>query len=233
VIQGGETCLLRQNLSQPETTALVASFKRYIRRDRRRRGTLPEPWHSEAAGRNSSAVRPSSRHDTCNPIRVRTMVHLRPVTFALFLAAWSTCEVVASTEYDSKPDFGLANLPLNEWDVCTVDRLGSPLRALHHELLSIHMVDHLLLIGRGSALDSARPRSDRWCTDYRSGSSVRPGRVSVLVPGQRFGSPSDIRFFGWHCPPQSSLSDGMFRHHSNWACGPSVARSRVRMLFRG
>src|SRR5258708_23152599 len=70
-----------------------------------------------------------------------------PVTFALFLAAWVYLRGwlrLRST---------IPNL-ISAWQLAAFMNgmfalwiaLGSPPRALHHELLSIHMVDHVLLI---------------------------------------------------------------------------------------
>src|SRR5258708_1263720 len=70
-----------------------------------------------------------------------------PVTFALFLAAWGCLGGwlrLRST---------IPNL-ISGWELAAFMNgmfalwiaLGSPLRALHHELLSIHMVDHVLLM---------------------------------------------------------------------------------------
>jgi len=70
-----------------------------------------------------------------------------PVTFALFLAAWVYLRGwlrLRST---------IPNL-ISAWQLAAFMNgmfalwiaLGSPLRALHHELLSIHMVDHVLLM---------------------------------------------------------------------------------------
>jgi cytochrome c oxidase assembly factor CtaG len=71
-----------------------------------------------------------------------------PVTFVLFLAAWvylrgwlhlrSTFPHLISARQ-------LAAFMAGIFAVWIV--LGSPLRELHHELLSIHMVDHVLLMG--------------------------------------------------------------------------------------
>jgi len=52
----------------------------------------------------------------------------------------------------------------------------------------------------------------------------------VWSPGSGWVAFLDIRFFCW-LAAASSLSDGMFRHLSNWACGPSVARSRDACFF--
>jgi len=88
VIQGGGTCLLTAKiLLRPRRLLSWHSFKRCIRRDRRRRGTLPELWHLEEAGRILPQSVPQVGHDTRNSIRIRTVVRFRPVTIAVFLAA--------------------------------------------------------------------------------------------------------------------------------------------------
>jgi len=114
-----------KNLSPAETTALVAFLQNATSGGTGAGAGRSEPWHSEEAGRILPRCVLESPMDTCNPIRVRTMVHLRPsyvcpVSCGMGLLA----RLVASTEYDSKPDFGLAACRFHEWDVCTVDCLG-------------------------------------------------------------------------------------------------------------
>jgi len=65
-----------------------------------------------------------------------------PVTLPCFLRHGSTCEVgrVYGVRFQNLISaWQLA--AFIEWDVALWIALGSPLRALHHELLSIHMVD--------------------------------------------------------------------------------------------
>jgi len=68
------------------------------------------------------------------------------------------------------------------------------------------MVDHVLLMAVAPPLILLGARSDRWCTDYRSG-FVREALAGFLCwsPGSGWVAFLDIRFFVG-LPPQSSLS---------------------------
>jgi len=141
--------------------------------------------------------------------------------------------LVAFTEYGFKPDFGLAACRVYERDVCTVDCLGSPLRALHHELLSIHMVDHVLLMAVAPPLILLGAPFRSFVHGLPTSSIVRGWRGFCVGPSC---SGWDA-FWVFRCfaglPPQSPSSDGMFRLRSNWACGPICGTKSSTHAFSG
>src|SRR6266850_406659 len=144
-------------LLRPRRLLSWHSFKRCIRRDRRRRETLPELWHLEEAGRILPQSVSQVGHDNCNLIRIRTVVRFLPsYACPVSCGIGLLTRLVASPQYDSERDFALAACRFHEWDVCSVDCLGftaanvSPRTALDPYGRS-RSTD-----GRGSALDSAR-----------------------------------------------------------------------------
>ena len=95
--------------------------------------------------------------------------------------------------------------------------LGSPLRALHHELLSIHMVDHVLLMAVAPPLIllGSPFRSFVQALPPRFVSEARAGFLSWL-PVQRLGRvlghpifcwlAAAIALIGWHVPAAFELA---------------------------
>ncbi len=154
-----------------------------------------------------------------------------PVTFALFLAAWVYLRGwlrLRST---------IPNL-ISAWQLAAFMNgmfalwiaLGSPLRALHHELLSIHMVDHVLLMAVAPPLIllGAPFRSLVHGLPQRF---VREALAGFLCwsPGQRLGRvlghpifcwlAAAIVLIGWHVPAPFEL--GMrsnLWHEVEYAC---------------
>ncbi|HXM92972.1 MAG TPA: cytochrome c oxidase assembly protein [Candidatus Dormibacteraeota bacterium] len=108
--------------------------------------------------------------------------------------------------------------------------LGSPLRALHHELLSFHMVDHVLLMAvapplilLGALFRSFKHGLPRWFLRERLARFLRLPTVQRL--GHALGHPmfcwiaATAALIGWHVPAAFELGMRSDRWHEiEYAC---------------
>ncbi len=154
-----------------------------------------------------------------------------PVTFTLFLAAsvylrgWLRLRRTIPNVISAWQLASFMNGMFAVWIV-----LGSPLRTFHHELLSIHMVDHVLLMAVAPPLIllGAPFRSFAYGLPQWFG---RDGLARFLhwSPGQRLGRvlghptfcwlAATVALIGWHIPAAFELgmrSDGW--HELEYAC---------------
>src|SRR6266403_4422606 len=109
-------------LLRPRRLLSWHSFKRCIRRDRRRRETLPELWHLEEAGRILPQSVSQVGHDTCNLIRTRTMVRFLPsYACPVSCGIGLLTRLVASPQSVSDRGFALAAGGFLDWVFCLLD----------------------------------------------------------------------------------------------------------------
>jgi putative membrane protein len=142
-----------------------------------------------------------------------------PVTFALFLTAWAYL----------RGWLRLRNT-ISAWLFAAFMggifalwiALGSPVRALHHELLSMHMVDHVVLMAvapplilLGKPFRAFAHGLPHWV--------IRAGaRILVWSPAQRLGRvlvhpmfcwlAATVALIGWHIPASFDLT----MHSAQW-----------------
>ena len=154
-----------------------------------------------------------------------------PVTFTLFLAAsvylrgWLHLRRAIPNVISAWQLASFMNGMFAVWIV-----LGSPLRAFHHELLSIHMVDHVLLMAVAPPLIllGAPFRSFAYGLPQWFGRDWL-ARFLHWSPGQRLGRvlghptfcwlAATVALMGWHIPAAFELgmrSDGW--HELEYAC---------------
>jgi hypothetical protein len=149
VIQGGGNMpAYGKNLSPAETTALVAFLE-----------TL-HPAGQAPARDASRAVNPEytrRRHDHI----VHTGMSELPVTVTLSCGlALVYARLVSASQRSSKCGVGVAAGSVHGRTVFTVGRRGVSSRRLDHQLLTLHMAQHLLLDDRGGSVDSAGSAGD-------------------------------------------------------------------------
>jgi putative membrane protein len=154
-----------------------------------------------------------------------------PVTLALFLAAWVYLRGwlrLRRTIPDAISAWQLAAY-LNGMFAAWI-ALGSPLRAFQHEMLSIHMVDHVLLMAvapplilLGAPFRSFKHGIPQWFVREELAEFLRWPLVRRL--GRVLGHPmfcwfaATVALIGWHVPAAFELGMRSDRWHEvEYAC---------------
>jgi putative membrane protein len=179
---------------------------------------LPARWHSEKPGRISRGAFFKSPMTPAIQSEFAPWSISYPITFALFVVAcgyfrgWLR---LRSTSPNLILPWQLAAFKSGMFALWMA--LGSPLRTLHHELLSIHMVDHVLLMAVAPPLIllGAPLRSFVQALPQRFLRAASAGFLSwspVRQLGHILGHPvfcwlaAVIALIGWHVPAAFELA---------------------------